>query len=275
MKFKRIYLELSNYCNLNCIFCTPNNKNSRMIDLSVAKKAIDESLKYTSELCLHVLGEPLIYPHFFEVVNYINTKNLNIMLSTNTRLIKKYENDLLNVKIKTFNFSLHSLYSMPNFDEYILYLLKFIGKYQSIYNDSIFHLRLWADSNKDIKESNQKIKEILFNYYNYKGQNLSRIRLKERVILSYEEEFTWPSLDNDYKTEGYCLGGKSHIGILSDGSVVMCCLDTNADTILGNIKDLSLTDILNDKKYQLARKYFNNNKCYFNLCKHCSYKDKR
>ena len=32
MKFKRIYLELSNYCNLDCLFCTPSNKNTRMIE---------------------------------------------------------------------------------------------------------------------------------------------------------------------------------------------------------------------------------------------------
>ncbi len=275
MKFKRIYLELSNYCNLNCVFCTPANKNSRMIDLSLAKKAIDESSLYTNELCLHVLGEPLIYPNFFEVVEYANDKNLNIMLSTNTRLIKKYESELLNVKIKTFNFSLHSLYSMSDYKEYILYLLDFINKYQDIYKDSVFHLRLWADSNKEIKETNEKIKEILFKFYNYTGDFKSRIRLKERVILSYEEEFTWPSLESDYNTEGYCLGGKSHIGILSDGNVVMCCLDTKADTNLGNIKKSSLTNILNDRKYKLAREHFNNNKCYFNLCKHCSYKDKR
>ena len=98
----------------------------------------------------------------------------------------------------------------------------------------------------------------MFTYYDYKGEDLKRIRLKERIILSYEEEFIWPSLKLDYNHEGYCLGGKTHIAILADGRVVMCCLE----------------EIIEDTPYQTARKYFSDNKCYFELCKHCSYKDR-
>lgn len=274
MKFKRIYLELSNYCNLDCVFCTPSNKNTRMMDLDLAKKGIDEASILTNELCFHVLGEPLIYPQFFKLVDYLNTKGLNLMLSTNTRLIDKNKNELLTRKIKTWNLSLHSTYLMKNQEEYILNLLKFIDLYQSKY-EAVFHLRLWAESNQMIKESNDRIKNILFNYYHYNGELKTRIRLKERVVLSYEEEFTWPSLKNDYNHDGYCLGGKTHIAILADGRVVMCCLDANGDTTIGNIKEKSLTEILNDSPYLSARKLFNDNKCYFELCKHCSYKDRR
>ena len=152
-------------------------------------------------------------------------------------------------------------------------LLNFIDLYQHNH-ESVFHLRLWADSNQTIKKSNDEIKKILFTYYDYKGEDIKRIRLKERIILSYEEEFIWPSLKLDYNHEGYCLGGKTHIAILADGRVVMCCLDANGDTIIGNIKDKSLQAIIEDTPYQTARKYFSDNKCYFELCKHCSYKDR-
>ena len=114
----------------------------------------------------------------------------------------------------------------------------------------------------------------MFNYFDYKGEVLISIRLKESIILSYEEEFIWPSLKLDYNHEGYCLGGKTHIAILADGRVVMCCLDANGDTLIGNIKEKSLQEIIEDTPYQTARKYFSDNKCYFELCKHCSYKDR-
>ena len=246
MKFKRIYLELSNYCNLDCLFCTPSNKNTRMIDLNLAKKVIDEASSLTNEMCFHVLGEPLVYPHFFELVEYLNSKGMNLMLSTNTRLIEKNKDKLLKANIKTWNLSLHSIYSMENKENYILKLLEFIDLYQ---------------------ENHEAVR--------YMGPDLKRIRFKERIILSYEEEFTWPSLDLDYNHDGYCLGGKTHIAILADGRVVMCCLDANGDTLIGNVKEKSLEEIINDKPYLLARKLFSDNKCYFKLCKHCSYKDRR
>lgn len=273
MKFKRIYLELSNYCNLNCVFCTPSNKNSRMIDLSLARRAIDEASFLTKEMCFHVLGEPLIYPRFFELTDYLTSKKMNLMLSTNTRLIERNKAELLKREIKTWNLSLHSIYDMNNKFDYIIKLLNFIDLYQHNH-ESVFHLRLWADSNQTIKKSNDEIKKILFTYYDYKGEDLKRIRLKERIILSYEEEFIWPSLKLDYNHEGYCLGGKTHIAILADGRVVMCCLDANGDTLIGNIKEKSLQEIIEDTPYQTARKYFSDNKCYFELCKHCSYKDR-
>ncbi len=274
MKFKRIYLELSNYCNLDCLFCTPSNKNTRMIDLNLAKKVIDEASSLTNEMCFHVLGEPLVYPHFFELVEYLNSKGMNLMLSTNTRLIEKNKDKLLKANIKTWNLSLHSIYSMENKENYVLKLLEFIDLYQENH-EAVFHLRLWADSNQIIKKSNDEIKKNIFQYYRYMGPDLKRIRFKERIILSYEEEFTWPSLDLDYNHDGYCLGGKTHIAILADGRVVMCCLDANGDTLIGNVKEKSLEEIINDKPYLLARKLFSDNKCYFKLCKHCSYKDRR
>lgn len=274
MKFKRIYLELSNYCNLNCLFCTPKNKNTRMISKELAFKAIEEASSLTNEMCFHVLGEPLVYPYFFEVLDYLNEHGLDLMLSTNSRLIEKNKEQLLKRRIKTWNLSLHSTYDLKNKKEFILNLLSFIEQYQKEY-ESVFHLRLWAESNNTIKKSNDEIKEILFDYYDYKGEQSKRIRLKERIILSYEEEFIWPSLDNDYEKEGYCLGGKNHIAILADGSVTMCCLDSNADTLLGNIKNNTLSEIITMSPYLDARKSFNDNKCYFKLCKHCSYKDRR
>lgn len=127
MKFKRIYLELSNYCNLNCVFCTPSNKNSRMIDLSLARRAIDEASFLTKEMCFHVLGEPLIYPRFFELTDYLTSKKMDLMLSTNTRLIEKNKAELLKREIKTWNLSLHSIYDMNNkFDYIINYLILLI-----------------------------------------------------------------------------------------------------------------------------------------------------
>lgn len=271
--FKRIYIELSNYCNLNCVFCTPSTKNNRMLTLDEFKRILAEVSLYTKEVCLHILGEPTIHPNFLEIVKLINEKGLKVMLSTNGITIPKLENALYDVKIDTWNISLHSTYQLKDSEknEYFRTILPFINNYQKKYI-STFHLRLWADTNKEIKANNQIIKHILFNYYAYKGEVTSRIRLKDRIILAYEEEFLWPSLKTNEYSDGYCLGGKSHIGILANGEVVLCCLDAKGLTSFGNILKTPLKDILVSEKFQKTIKAFKDNKCHLELCKHCTYK---
>lgn len=271
--FKRIYVELSNYCNLNCIFCTPTEKNSRMMSLEQYKNVINQIKNYTKEVCLHVLGEPLIHPDFSQIVKYTIDNDIDIMLSTNSRLIPKLKNELINLKIKTWNLSLHSTYDMKNQEEFILELLDFIKLYQEKY-EATFHLRLWAESNKLIKASNDKIRKILFDYYKYDGEILPRIRLKERVILAYEEEFEWPKLDG-IKTDGYCLGGKSHVAILANGNAVLCCLDAKGYTTFGNVFNNSFSNIIRSEDYLHAINEFRNNRCYYELCSFCTYKNRR
>ena len=115
-----------------------------MIDLSLARRAIDEASFLTKEMCFHVLGEPLIYPRFFELTDYLTSKKMNLMLSTNTRLIEKNKAELLKREIKTWNLSLHSIYDMNNKFDYIIKLLNFIDLYQHNH-ESVFHLRLYRE----------------------------------------------------------------------------------------------------------------------------------
>ena len=97
--------------------------------------------------------------------------------------------------------------------------------------------------------------------------------LDKNIYLNKEEEFAWPNVNNNYYNEyGTCLGLKSHLGILSDGTVVVCCLDSNGDSNLGNVFNSSFEDILKNSKYIIDN--FNNNKCVLDICKHCSFKDK-
>ncbi|WP_427927148.1 SPASM domain-containing protein, partial [Acinetobacter baumannii] len=41
-----------------------------------------------------------------------------------------------------------------------------------------------------------------------------------------QSPFEWPELNGSYYNErGFCQGIRTHIAILSDGTVVPCCLD--------------------------------------------------
>ncbi|MBQ6841364.1 MAG: SPASM domain-containing protein [Bacilli bacterium] len=104
--------------------------------------------------------------------------------------------------------------------------------------------------------------------------NLSdNTKLAKNVYLSINKEFIWPSLDNDYYDEnGSCYALKQHIGILVDGTIVPCCLDSKGDINLGNILEDNLDDIINSPRYQQMIEGFKCSKKIEMLCKKCPIK---
>lgn len=85
-----IMLELTNKCNLKCITCPREYGYGKKMhignmDISLAKKIIDESLPYIQSIGLTGMGETLFAPTLVEVAKYIkeHKKSIIIFISTN------------------------------------------------------------------------------------------------------------------------------------------------------------------------------------------------
>ena len=66
---KKIYIEITNNCNLNCSFCIKNSRPSKFINKDEFILIIEKVKPYTKYLYFHVLGEPLLHPQFNELVD--------------------------------------------------------------------------------------------------------------------------------------------------------------------------------------------------------------
>lgn len=99
----------------------------------------------------------------------------------------------------------------------------------------------------------------------------NNLKIKNNLYLNKHRLFEWPNLKTNKKYNGFCLGLKSHIGILSNGTVVPCCLDGEGIINLGNIYKETLKDILNKEKTKKIISGFQNNKRVEELCKRCSF----
>ena len=75
----------------------------------------------------------------------------------------------------------------------------------------------------------------------------------------------------NYNFKRKCYGLVEHIGILVDGTVVPCCLDTKGIVNLGNIYFNELNDIINSEKYRKMMEGFKNNRRVEELCKKCNF----
>lgn len=270
-KFKFIYLEITNYCNMDCPFCVSSKvTNRRFLDLDKINRYLTMIKEVTNTVYLHVLGEPLLHPNFNEIIELCNQHDLMVRLTTNGTLINKYDFNKLN--IKKISFSLQSLiqYSDDLINEYFNNLEIFLNsiKHKLENGEMGIDFRLWNDKkNERINLFNQKITKILEEKLNI--NNLPNVHLSEA------DEFEWPNKESDDNlNKTFCLGGKTQLAVLSTGDVVLCCLDYSAQTKLGNLNENTLKEILLGNDYQNAMKAFQAGNSYFELCKKCKFRNR-
>ena len=93
------------------------------------------------------------------------------------------------------------------------------------------------------------------------------------MYISLDEEFKWPSIDSQkYTDKGVCYGTKTMMGILSDGTVVPCCLDYNGVIDFGNIFTDSFESMISSERFIKMNQGLLQNKLTEPLCQHCGYR---
>ena len=87
-----VHLQLTNKCNYRCAYCYARSGTQvdPMLPLEVLTKVVDE-VTSLSPNCRYELsgGEPLLYPHIFELSEYIKSKGSPMSLLTNGSLINE------------------------------------------------------------------------------------------------------------------------------------------------------------------------------------------
>ena len=267
MKYKKIYIEITNICNLNCSFCSNSNRRKKEMPKEEFELVLKKIKDYTDYIYLHVKGEPLLHKDLDNILNITRKYNKKVCITTNGVFLKE-KLDILNRydNIYQINISLHSENSKENYLEDILYSIDNL-KYPYI------SLRFWTLNEGIMDNKTRKYLNIIKEKYNI-DEIKDNIKLKDKIYLSLDDKFEWPDIKNNYNKEGTCLGGKTHIGILSDGTVTICCLDSEGYSNLGNIFESNMEEIIVSDKYQSIIKNFQNNKAYLEICKHCSYKER-
>lgn len=263
-RFKKIYLEITNSCNLSCDFCIKNDRKIEYIDLEKFNKILDKVNDYTDYLYFHVMGEALIHPKINELID-IASKNFYINITTNGYLIDRIKN---NKNIRQLNISLHSFndkYKM-NIKDYLDNVFNSID--ELIKNKTYISLRLWVKN-----KYNDYIIDYICKKYNIKIENdIENFKINDYLFINNFHEFIWPDLNNNYYSEtGKCYGLIDHIGILVDGTIVPCCLDSRGIINLGNIYKDDLNEILNSECVVKMINGFKNNKKVERLCTHCNF----
>ncbi len=239
---------------------------------------VEKIRPFTNYIYLHVLGEPLQHPQLEEILKIAKQNKLNVNLTTNGTLLAAKKEILLNHSIRQVNISLHSAEENIDSENYDNYLDSVLEYALSASKSTYISLRLWNSGVESSVKFNQYFLEKISEKFNI--TNLSAlaknkktdIKLSDHIFLQSAPRFEWPDgltgRTNGLKT---CYALRDHIAILSDGSIVPCCLDADANLKLGNIFTDNLDEVLNSPKAVAIKKGFEQHKIVESFCKTCGF----
>jgi len=318
-KFKRIHLELTNRCNFSCAFC-PDGVMTRergTMQEDLARSALDQiaQLDLAEKVTFHVMGEPLLHPRFFEILDWAISLNLPVGLTTNGALLspgtiqKLAERDLHQVDISLQTPDAASFFATRgtriDFENYRAGLLDFLAACQARTSPPIFKIRIMttrfarkmreqlhipdfmgdADA---LRRSILEWTELIHRRLNHNSidrarllQKISKISIHAWNVIEispriFVETYVLTDWGNAFSPDGiieaqhgYCFGMRDHFAILHSGDVVLCCVDFDGKTSIGNLRDARLSEILESPELEKIMRGFKSGKLVHPHCRRC------
>lgn len=282
-RFKKIYMEISNICNLKCSFCPEVERAQWKIEREKFISRLRAVKPHADRVCFHVMGEPLGHPLFAEFLEIAAQENVRVEITTNgTLLNESIQEALLGPAVAQVNFSLQSFidnFPNANPEGYLRRIFSFCREAFVRRPDLYLNFRLWnlGDAggqdlrNRDLLARIEKEFGVRINPAVDPGFKKSKL-VVNRLYLHFDSRFIWPRLsDAPISAQGRCHGGRSHVAVLAEGTLVPCCLDKEAVMGFGNLDQQPFDDLLRNPRYTDLVSGFEQGKMKEALCQRCDY----
>ena len=269
--YNKVYVEITNICNMNCSFCCGHKRQSRKMSKDEFALILDKLDGYTEYIYYHLMGEPLTHADLPVFLKMAKEKGYKSIITTNGTLLKKRGKEILDAGIHKVNISLHSFEngSKSDHEKYVTELAEFAKEASNA--GAIVVFRLW-NKGCDGGMNDTSLHILRKNIEGEWQENSRGIKIRQRLFLEWGDRFEWPDVNGEIKgTKFFCYGLKDQFGILSDGTVVPCCLDSNGVINLGNIFNEDIGEILNSNRAKSIIECFKVGKAAEELCKRCGY----
>lgn len=271
-RFQKVYLEISNVCNLSCQFCPGTKRRKQFMSEAEFSALLPKLRPWTDFLYFHLMGEPLCHPKLKQFLDMAGSHGFKVILTTNGTLLEKQQSMLLaSAALHKVNISLHAFeandLSIP-FESYLKQCFDF-GK--AMEGRKLVVFRLWNHGGAE--KRNAEILKTLETFFPRPWvEERKGTRIGNRVYLEYGDKFDWPDLaSEDQGNQVFCYGLRDQIGVLCDGTVVPCCLDHEGDLALGNLLESDLEDILQSERARAIYQGFQRKIATEELCRKCGY----
>lgn len=269
--YARVYVEITNICNMACSFCHGHGRKPRQMTPEEYARVLQQLAGKTKYLYHHLMGEPLVHPLLPQFIQMARNAGFHPMLTTNGTLLERCGDALLTQGLHKVNISLHSFEgdSEDAHRHYIRSIADFARKASQ--SEILVSLRLW---NNGCDEGRNAVALAVLQeaFPEPWTRNTRGYRIRDRLFLEWGDRFVWPDRNAPKGDENlFCHGLRDHFGILSDGTVVPCCLDSDGGIPLGNVFTEELSDILESDRAKAIIHGFSCRKATEELCRRCGY----
>ena len=274
MKYKRIYIEITNQCNLTCEFCAKSHRPKRFMSVDEFKMICEQIRFFTDYIYLHVQGEPLLHPDLKEILEIADHYKLKVQLVTNGTLLHgKIDLLIHSPAIRQVSISLQSMQTI-HFLENEDHRNRLLNQLVQLSNaGKIVQCRLWNYSDQVFTDG----MNYCLSFFSLKKEDLLIERKRyltntENIFFSLDKQFLWPSDPVSSSSIGTCYGTRTMLGILSDGTLVPCCLDHEGSIALGNVFSTPFSELIDSPRLKAMKDGFNNRKLIESFCQRCEFR---
>ena len=106
--YTRVYVEITNICNMACSFCHGHRRSPRRMTPEEFSLVLDRLKGTTEYIYYHLMGEPLTHPDLPEMIRMATARGYKSVLTTNGTLLTTRGDALIETGLHKVSISLHS-----------------------------------------------------------------------------------------------------------------------------------------------------------------------
>jgi radical SAM protein with 4Fe4S-binding SPASM domain len=279
-------IEISSQCNLRCPECSSGSgtitRQSGFMDIKLFEKITDELKPFLYNINLYFQGEPMLHPRFFNFLEI--SKGIKTTVSTNGHFLSQENAEKL-----TRSGLYKIIVSLDGMDRETYSLYRQGGEFEKV----ISGIHYVSEAIRDTKSSLKLEIQFLVNRHNesqilwvrkFSKEVNAVLRLKSMQVINNEHIDYWMpenekfrrykkkngNYSNKNDLNNNCLRSWLNPVVTSDGKVVPCCFDKNADHAMGDLNESSFREIWQGEKYRRFRNTLLNDRKSIEICRNCT-----
>lgn len=270
-----IQVETSSFCNLVCLGC-PQKDMTRprgFMKPDLFKKIVDELSQYKTRVWLHYMGEPLMHPKIFDLIEYASEKLPYFGMASNAMILTKNRIEkILDSGLKRFEISIDSL------DPDLLDELRPGGNPEMILHNAHEFFRIKYERGQQYPVTSINYRELKENIHETEAfaAHWKNILQEPDFVLAFPYERFGGHEAAEHATYTIaasrkpCLKLFNKVLILSDGRLVTCDAMFNGQVVMGDTNTDSIAEIWKSPAYyEMRQKHIDGKAEEIAICKGC------
>lgn len=249
----------------------------------------------SQRVTFHVLGEPLLHPRFCEILAYTKSVQLRSIVNTNG---SRLSSDIVDCMLKNADAILISFRSTDQeafqrisgahqSDSYAIYvdgIDRLIARKLSLNSAAKIYLRLFdlsrgvslphelVQSHEFVAKLDRVLQQKSSPTYGKVG-SINPVEIYRGVYVVFDrlQEFWFRAHTNRFYKGfwGKCDALDRQLAILYNGDCTTCCYDYDGVNTIGNVVDMSISEVLNGERARWFRAKFGRMILPTQLCQEC------